>query len=61
MIAWGIIGVIMRQVQGISTEPAPSWWDFAASNAMPILLPAVVVGVVAWIVERNIRRARTGL
>jgi hypothetical protein len=56
--AYCIFGVIVGTVQTVSSGPAPSWWDFIASNALRVLLPAFVVGAVAWIIERNIRRSR---
>jgi hypothetical protein len=53
-----IIGIVMGQVQTVPSGAAPSWGDFIASNALRVLLPALIVGVIAWIIERNIHRSR---
>ena len=55
-LAIGIVAVIIGQVQTVATQAAPSWPHFVASNATRIVLPALVVGVIVWIIERNIRR-----
>ena len=50
------IGVITAQMQTVPTAAAPGWWDFVAANGLRVLVPAAIVGVIARIVERNIRR-----
>ena len=53
-----VMGVIAREAQAIPSGPPPAWGDFIASNALGVLLPALIVGVIAWIIERNVRRSR---
>jgi hypothetical protein len=53
-----VIAVIMAQVQNVPSGPAPSWGHFIAGNALRVLLPTLIVGLIAWIIERNIRRSR---
>ncbi len=55
-----VIALIMTQVQTVPTDAAPSWLDFIAANALRVLLPALIVGAIAWVVERQIRRSRKG-
>jgi hypothetical protein len=53
-----IVGVILGTVQTVPSGTAPSWWDFIASNALRAALPTFIVGVIAWMIERNIQRSR---
>ncbi len=53
-----IIGVIRGTIETVPSGAAPSWWDFIASNALRVALPTFIVGVIAWIIERNIQRSR---
>jgi hypothetical protein len=56
-----IIAVIIAEAQTVSVGPAPSWWNFIAGHLLQICIPALVMGVMAWIIERSIRRSRRGV
>ena len=56
--AISIVGVLLGTVRTVPSGAAPPWWDYIANNAFRVALPTVIVGAIAWIVERNIRRSR---
>ena len=51
---------IMSAGQVVPIDAAPSWEDFMLAHATYVLVPTLVVGLIAWMVERNIRRSRVG-
>jgi len=60
VVAFGLFTfvTIMEQLQSVPTGPALTWPALAMAHAPFILVGTLVVGLVAWIVERNIRRSR---
>jgi len=61
VVAFGIafLGAAYGQMQSIQTTPPPPWPSFFISH-LPVMVPFVlVVTIVAWLLERRLRRPRT--
>jgi hypothetical protein len=56
---WLTIATIMGQLQSIPAGLAPAWPTFILSHAPFVLIGTMIFGLIAWIVERNIRRSRS--
>ena len=58
-IGIGLVGTAHGQMESIQASVAPSWPAFIL-GILPTILPFVlVVTVVAWFLERRLRRSRT--
>lgn len=55
---WLTIATIMGYGQSLRAGPAPTWPQFILGHAPFVLVGTAIVGLVAWIAERNIRRLR---
>jgi hypothetical protein len=60
ILAFGLLTVVtvMDQLQSVPKGPAPTWPSFVLTHAPFVVIGTAVVGLVAWVVERNVRRSR---